>query len=146
MSDLKWDDRFLKLAEEISTWSKDPSTQCGAVIVDQQNRIISTGYNGFPQKINDNPMHLVDRKKKYEKVIHAEMNAILFANRDLTGCTLYVHPLPPCSRCAVIIIQSGITRVVSKKPSPEHILRWGDSLDLTYGMFHEANIEILNLR
>jgi dCMP deaminase len=138
--DNKWDSRFIDLAYHVAQWSKDPSTKVGAVIVDNKRRIISTGYNGFPQKIIDSPERYNDREKKYEMIIHGEINAILFAQRDLSDCTLYTVPLLPCSRCAAIVIQSGITRVCSPVYMGE---RWKQSLKLSKNMFKEANIEVV---
>ena len=115
---LKWDTRFISLAQFVSQWSKDPSTKVGAVIADRHNRIISLGYNGFPARLPDDPAALEDRETKYKHMLHAEQNAILFARRDLTGCTIYIWPLLPCVSCTSVIIQSGLSRVVSiSKPS-----------------------------
>ncbi|MCP5006875.1 MAG: dCMP deaminase family protein [Planctomycetes bacterium] len=111
----KWNKRFIEMAYLVASWSKDPSTQCGAVIIDTSNRIISTGYNGFPQGTSDDPALYGNRDEKLRRVIHAEKNAILFAKQDLTNCTLYVVPMPPCSQCAGMIIQSGISRVLTVK-------------------------------
>jgi dCMP deaminase len=138
--DNKWDSRFIDLAYHVAQWSKDPSTKVGAVIVDNKRRIISTGYNGFPQKIIDSPERYNDREQKYEMIIHGEINAILFAQRDLSECTLYTVPLLPCSRCAAIVIQSGITRVCAPVYKGE---RWKQSLKLSKNMFKEANIEVV---
>jgi dCMP deaminase len=131
----KWDDRFIQLAKTVSTWSKDPSTGVGAVIVDWDNRIVSLGFNGFPRGIKDDE-RLESREIKYETTIHAEVNAILFSKRDLSGCTLYVWPIPPCSRCSSIIVQSGIARVVSVSP-PEH---WQQSCELGKSLLEEAGV------
>jgi dCMP deaminase len=136
-----WDSRFLALAEHVAGWSKDPSTQVGAVIVDEDNRIVSTGYNGFPKGIKDTKGRLDNRDKKLQYVIHAEHNAILFANRSLQGCTLYVTPMMPCARCATVIVQSGLKRVVSTGPSKEVLDRWGDDMEIAKSMFDEAGIE-----
>ena len=111
-----WDERFLSLAKFVSQWSKDPSTKVGAVIANGKI-IVSLGFNGFPSKIPDDEK-LFDRKKKYPRVVHAEMNAILFAKRDLTGHSIYTYPLLPCEECAKHIVQTGITRVIS----PEQLL------------------------
>lgn len=97
----------MQMAKLISSWSKDPEKQVGCVIVDKNKRIISTGYNGYPSGFNDQ-----DTADRLSKVVHAEMNAIISARSDLTGCTLYVYPLLPCSSCAGAIVQAGITRVV----------------------------------
>lgn len=141
----KWDQRFLGMAAHISNWSKDPSTQVGAVIVDEQQRIVSVGYNGFPAAINDTLERLHDRDTKYELSIHGEMNALLFANRPITGCTLYTYPLPPCTRCAVTFIQAGISRVVAPPVTGEKKARWEANIQRSAALFREAGI-IFNLQ
>lgn len=137
----KWDLRFLDLADHISQWSRDPSTKVGAVVTDQDNRIVSVGYNGFPKGISDGVEKYEDRGYKYKVIVHGEMNAILFAQKFLKGCTLYTHPFMPCSNCASMIIQSGIKRVVSRQNHPE---RWSDSFKITKQLFNEAGV-ILDL-
>jgi dCMP deaminase len=129
-----WELRMLKLARHIASWSKDPSTQVGAVITDAAHRILSVGYNGFPRGVPDE--NLDDRDHKYAQIVHAEMNAILFAGVPLKGATLYVWPMPPCSRCAGPIIQSGIGRVVSP-PAPE---RWADACGIGRKMLYDAGV------
>ena len=137
-----WNQRFLSLAEHIAQWSKDPSTQVGAVIVDPSRRIVSTGYNGLPQGVDDTDNRLHTREIKYEMIVHGEINAILFAKQDLLGSTLYTWPFMPCSRCAGIVIQSGIKIVVAPlNDSP----RWKDSFQLSQTMFAEAGVQLLLL-
>lgn len=138
---MKWDKRFLNLAKHISKWSKDPSTQCGAVIT-QGKRIISLGFNGFPQGIKDSTERLEDREIKYRLVLHAEQNALSFASCDLSDCTIYVYPMPPCSRCAAQIIQAGIKRIITKRPSADKLERWQVDFDLASEMYKETGIEI----
>jgi len=136
----KWHKNFLELAKTVSTFSKDPSTQVGAVIVDDDNRVISIGYNGFPKGIKDD--HRLDnRELKYEMIIHAEANALLFANAPVKGCTIYTWPFQPCSRCASLIIQAGIRRVVSVE-SVSWALNWSSNFQLAHDMMTEARIEI----
>lgn len=135
----KWDKRFIDLAEHVSTWSKDPSTKVGAVIVDANRRIVSVGYNGFPANVYDFPERYENREIKYEMIVHGEINAILFANRDLHGCTLYTWPFQPCARCASIVVQKGISRVVApinKNP------KWTKSFTLASDIFHEAKVKL----
>ena len=139
-----WDTRFLDLAEHISKWSKDPSTKVGAVIVDSQRRIVSTGYNGFPVGVMDSYDRLTNRDNKYEMIIHAEANAILFAHQRMNDMTLYTTPFQPCSRCASLIIQSGISRVISYEIE-ESKNRWVDSFKLAKELFDEAGVELLLL-
>jgi dCMP deaminase len=137
-----WDNYFLGLAEQISKMSRDPSTQVGAIIIDENRRIISTGYNGFPRGIKDDD-RLNNRELKYKIVIHAEVNAILFANRDLHNCVLYTYPFMPCSsvgnNCASVVIQSGIKRVVT--PFSDNP-RWNEGFKMTRELFKEAGVEL----
>lgn len=133
----KWDLRFLALAEFYASWSKDPSTQVGAVITRGKEQL-SQGYNGFPQGVSDDPRLYADRGYKYEHIVHGEMNAIILARQDLRGATLYTVPFLPCSRCAAMVIQAGITRVVSYyNENP----RWIDSIEKTQRMFFDAGVE-----
>lgn len=143
---MKWDKRFIELAYLIASWSKDPSTKCGAVIVDENKRIVSVGFNGFPKGTNDCQKLYNDREEKYRRVVHAEQNAILFSHRNINNCTLYVVPMPPCSQCAGMIIQSGIKRVVSILPTSEQQKRWGVDFETTITMFKETNIELYYIR
>ncbi len=142
----KWDHRFLTLAEHIAGWSKDPSTKVGAVITHTRSkRVISMGFNGFPAGVEDTQERLDDRSTKYEMVVHAEQNALMFAGERAEGATIYVHPLPPCARCAVLIIQSGIVRVVCEQPDFEHE-RWGEVAKIADTMFREAGLEVSYLQ
>ena len=136
----KWDTRFLGLATHISAWSKDPSSQVGAVITDG-NRIVSLGYNGFAAGVEDKPERLSNRDCKLNLTIHAEENAMIFAKRDLTGCIVYVTH-PPCPRCASKLIQEEVTRVVYISPSADFLSRWADDLKLSHEMYQEAEVEV----
>jgi dCMP deaminase len=138
----KWHHRFLDLAAHVAEWSKDPSTKTGAVIVRPDRSIVSVGYNGFPRGVNDSYERLNDRPIKYAMVTHAEVNAILSAHGPVEGCTIYVHPWPPCSSCAGAVIQAGIKRVVSVEPTPEQEERWGDSFNIMRTMFREAGVRL----
>lgn len=140
----KWDDRFLGLAKEISTWSKDPSTQVGAVTVGHKNEVLSQGFNGFPRGINDSDERYNDRPTKHQFVVHAEMNAIYnatYSGTSLDGATLYVYGLPVCSECAKGIIQVGIKKVVIEKC--KEVERWNDSVKLSELMFNESGVELI---
>jgi dCMP deaminase len=143
MNDI-WNRRFLELASFISNWSKDPSTKVGAVIVDCNRRIISTGYNGFPIGVSDDQERLENRDFKYKAILHAEENAIMFAKKDLSRCSLYVSSLPPCSHCASLIIQSGIKNVYTwEQEIPE---RWQESINITKTMFEESGVSLNYVR
>ena len=135
----KWDSRFLDMAALAATWSKDPSTQVGAVIVDQNKRVVSLGFNGFPQGCDDHGDALENRELKLLRTIHAEDNAILFAQRDITGMTIYVTHAP-CARCAAKIVQSGACRVVHPDLPTVFAARWRDDLLAAYDMFREAGV------
>ena len=113
---ISWDEYFMGVAELASMRSKDPSTQVGCCIVDEQNRILSTGYNGFPQGCDDDdfPWGRDETKgeTKYPFVVHAELNAILNnRGKSLQGSRLYVG-LFPCNECAKAIIQAGVAEVI----------------------------------
>lgn len=141
----KWDLRFLEQAKLVSTWSKDPSTQCGAIIIRPDRSIVSTGYNGFPRKIADSPELYENREEKYKRVIHCEMNAILQAGEKLDGCTLYVYPFLTCERCCVHVIQAGITRVVAPKCPADKEERWGEKFELARKLYREAKIDVTEI-
>lgn len=139
--DEKWIFRYMNLANLVSTWSKDPSTKVGAVIVGDNGQIVSQGYNGFPRGVKDSDERYNDRPLKYKLVVHAEMNSILNAlynGASVKGCTLFVHNLPVCNECAKAIIQSGIKKVYMDTEINE---RWQESWNLTKQMFDEASVE-----
>lgn len=136
-----WDRRFITLAQLVGSWSKDPNTKMGAVIVDDLRRVISVGFNGFPRGIaDDNRLQI--RDQKLATIIHAEQNALLFASKDLRGTTLYTSPMPPCSLCMPPIIQAGIIRIVHDG-APK--TKWVDSMAWAYNLAIEAGIEIVRL-
>ena len=139
----KWDRRFLRIAEEVRLWSKDPGTKVGCVLVNQR-RILSTGYNGFPQTISDDLDRYIDREYKLSVTVHAEANAILNAAKNGTkveGSTLYVT-FPPCSQCASAVIQAGVAQVVCPDPAsaPE---RWRSNFIAANNLFYEAGVKVL---
>jgi len=133
----KWDARYLDLAKHIAQWSKDPSTKAGAVIVSPKGSIVSVGYNGFAKGVVDSDERLNDRETKYKMVVHCERNAIIFAERDLAGCTLYTWPFMSCGPCAGMVIQAGITRCVAPRNDNP---RWQADFALAIQMFAEADV------
>lgn len=151
MMDSRWDRHFIRLCEEHARMSKDPSTKVGAVIVGPDRDIRSMGFNGFPRGIADTSERLKDRETKLGLIVHAECNAIVQAARvgiPIAGCTLYLAAVdakngvwggPPCLRCTVHIIQSGIVEVVSlpRKAVP---LKWYRDLLLSQAALKEARI------
>ena len=138
MQQTKWVSRFLGMAEHVSSWSKDPSTKVGAVIA-KDKRIVSLGFNGFPENTNDSMDIYEDRERKYLRVLHAEANAILFSKADLRDCQLYATHFP-CCQCAALIIQSGISEVYAPIQSKEFMDRWYEQIKESLAMFTEANV------
>lgn len=111
-SQLNWDARYLKIAFEISKWSKDPSTKVGAVLVDHlNNSIVSTGFNGFPLNHSDSHEAYHDRDYKYANIIHAESNALRQCSISHRKLTMYCT-FPSCDNCMHEMISRGVSRVV----------------------------------
>ena len=112
---LSWDEYFMGIAFLSALRSKDPSTQVGACIVDEDKKIIGIGYNGFPMGSSDDDLSWDKTGEyldtKYPYVVHAELNAILNSTKSLKNCTIYVA-LFPCHECSKAIIQSGIRELV----------------------------------
>jgi len=145
----KWDRRYLQMATMVASWSKDPSTKCGAVIVRPDRTIASVGFNGFPRGVEDHPDLLNNRPEKYSRVIHAEVNAILSAKEPLDGFTMYTYPGgvgPSCDRCATCIIQSGISRVVHYlDQAKEFSSRWSAAGKRGLEMYAQARVIVDHL-
>lgn len=137
---MNWHQRYIDLAKTAATWSKDPSRKIGAVIIGENNQIVSLGYNGFPRGIDDTRERLSDRETKYKYMVHAEMNAIYNAihnNASTVGCSIYVTGLPVCRECAKALIQVGIKNIyMDTKP----IDNWKESGEDSIEMFKEAGI------
>jgi dCMP deaminase len=141
----KWTQRYLNMAKEVATWSKDPSTKVGAIAVGDKGQILSQGYNGFPRGVKDHLERYCDRTEKYKYIVHGEMNAIYNAchsGASLNGATLYVTGLPICSECAKGIIQVGIKKVVMQFPK-DISQTWRDSMVTSLKMFAEANVIVM---
>ncbi len=136
---LSWDEYFMGIAFLSGLRNKDPSTQVGACIVDEDKKIIGIGYNGFPIGSSDDELPWAKEgeflETKYPYVVHAELNAILNSIKSLKGCTIYVS-LFPCNECAKAIVQSGITKVVYL--SNKHAER--DSTKASQRIFENAGI------
>lgn len=136
----QWDNRFIRIANEVAGWSKDPGTKVGAVLVNDR-RIISQGYNGFPQGISDTLERYANRDLKIAYTVHAEVNAILNAAKNgasTDSSTLYVT-FPPCVSCSAAVIQAGVTHVVCPDLStaPE---RWIESFTKGQNLLSEAGV------
>ena len=138
-----WDRRFLRIAEEVRLWSKDPGTKVGCVLVTDR-RMIASGYNGFPSTLSDSLDLYEDRDYKLAVTVHAEANAILNAAKNgakTQSCTAYVT-FPPCSQCAAALIQAGVSKVICPDPAkaPE---RWRASFKLANEMLYQSGVKLL---
>ena len=142
---IKWDEYFMGIAILSSMRSKDPSTQVGACIISENKRIVGIGYNGFPFGCDDEEYPWAREGEyldtKYPYVVHAEPNAILNANSNLTNCTIYVT-LFPCNECAKLIIQSGIKEVVYMSDKYAD----SDSTKASKKMFTSANVKFRQIK
>ena len=146
----KWNYRFLALADMIASWSKDPSTKTGAVVIGPDKEIRATGYNGPVRRVYDNIPERMERPTKYDFFEHAERNAVFNAcltGVSLKGCTMYCT-LTPCTDCARAIIQTGIKAVItyeykSKEDDPKNT--WRDKLSYSAQMFKEAGVDYIEL-
>lgn len=144
---MKWTNHFIKVAELVSTMSKDPNHKIGAVIVDKNNRIVSTGFNGFAKGIVDTEDRLNDKETKRLLMLHAEENAILYAKQDLTDCSIYVYGYPSCIHCTSIIIQSGIKNIYYKNSRKDNTISdyWKHNLEMALSLATEAGVNVIEL-
>ena len=139
---ISWDEYFMGVAKLSAKRSKDPNTQVGCCIVNQDKRIVAVGYNGMPMGCDDKdfPWNVREgalNETKYAYVVHAELNAILNATSSLKGCTLYVT-LYPCNECTKSILQSGIKEIVFEDNKYE-----GKDFDLaSKKMLQSANVKV----
>ena len=140
----------MSLAEHIATWSKDRSTQVGAVLVNEDRHVIATGFNGIPRYCSDGDdfsRRNTERPYKYFFYEHAERNAIYQAAKigySTAGASLFVTPLYPCADCCRGIIQSGIREVYYQADS--QVARWADSNEVARELFAEALVPMWPLR
>ena len=139
---LKWHNRYLELAQQVATWSKDPSSKIGAIAVGSKGQVLAQGYNGFPRGIEDNESRFENKELKYKYVVHAEMNLIYNASYNgvsLDESTVYVTGLPVCSECAKGLIQVGVQQVImpTQEDTPD---KWVESFKLSKELFEEAGV------
>lgn len=138
-----WINRWMQMAVFISSWSKDRSRKVGAVIVDDSQRVVSLGWNGFPRLVNDNIDSRHERPAKYLYFEHAERNAIYNAAANgyvVRGCTIFIT-LTPCADCARAIIQSGIKKVYCTEANWEDET-YKESFKAAKEMFSEAGVQL----
>lgn len=138
----KWDNRFMDLSRHVAQWSKDPSTKCGAVIVNENNKVLGFGFNGFASGTDDSPERYADRESKYTGVIHCEENAILNSSVPLYGTSIYLMAMS-CDRCAARVIQVGIQDVVVPHPTEDPFFYrddWRGSFERSAEQFAQAGV------
>jgi dCMP deaminase len=141
MIDRKWQGRFLDVAKMVATWSKDPSTKVGAVLVDPATRhILATGYNGFPPGVEDTPARLHDRPTKYAFTVHAEINLLVRAGTASVGAHLFCTHAP-CADCAKAIIAAGVACVAF--PAHGEISHWAEHHSHAFAMLDEARVKTI---
>jgi dCMP deaminase len=141
-----WDSYFMKMVYLVAEKSKDPSTKVGAVLV-KDNRIIATGYNGFPIGVDDMLRRYYDRELKYKFVVHAEHNAVLSCARigvSSVGSTLYTQGLP-CHECMKAVIQGGVSYIVVHKQWGTMSHKWVESIKTSQQMIDEVGISVSTL-
>lgn len=138
---VEWDRRFMRLAIEAASWSKDPQKKVGAAIVTPQRRVVALGYNGFPIGLPDLRQELEDDDFKRDRMVHAELNAILNAERSVAGCWLYSTRFP-CHECMKAIVQAGIARVLTAVPQKNHPT-WGHSYQVSEELAKMGGVEVL---
>lgn len=149
--DIKWMHRYMSLAKEVSTWSKDPSSKIGAVAISELGQILSTGYNGFPRGILDSEERLNNRDLKYKYVVHGEMNLIYnatYTGVSLKGAYVFVYGLPVCPECAKGLIQVGVQTVCITSSSLKKETGktdWGKLWDTSLDLFDECGVSVIVL-
>lgn len=149
---ITWDEYFMGVAILSGMRSKDPSTQVGACIVSNDNKILSMGYNGLPRGCSDDEFPWSREGEpldnKYLYTTHSELNAILnYRGTSLEGSKLYVS-LFPCNECAKAIIQAGIKTIVydsdkyADTPAVIASKRMLDAAGVRYYQYTHTNREI----
>jgi len=164
---MNWDEYFFELCETVSKKSKDANTKVGCVIVDEHNRVVSTGYNSFPagvddefwpkdredyimlscldgSKVENHPEEITEFKQhaafkvtKYDVMAHAEFNASIMAGKNGRGCIAYCT-FVPCANCAMALITCGIKKVKAKKA----MHGWDKDHLIAKKLFEQAGVEL----
>lgn len=142
---MNWKEYFRNIAHQVKLKSKDRYTQIGAVIVGEDNEIVSTGYNSFPRGIDDTVDERQERPEKYYWFEHAERNSIYNAARigvSTKGTTMYLTCGIPCADCCRGIINAGIRKIVCEVDGGAKGSKWEESGKRSLEMFKEAGVEI----
>jgi dCMP deaminase len=144
---MEWKNYFLSIAEQVKVKSKDKNTQIGAVIVGNDNEILSTGYNSFPRGLDDTKEERQERPEKYYFMVHAEANAIVNAAKNgisINNSKIYLTCGIPCAECVKLIINSGIKQIFCKKTDDDVKGElWIKSKQKSLDMISECGIEVI---
>ena len=143
---MNWTEYFLNIAEQVKLKSKDESTQIGAVIVGNDNEVLSTGYNSFPRGMDDSKQERQERPEKYFWFEHAERNAIYNAARigvSLKNSTIYLTSGIPCMDCARGIVNSGVKVVWCKRIcTTKNKEKWEESQRKSMQLLNECGVQV----
>jgi dCMP deaminase len=143
LPDRNWDGRFIGIAREISSWSKDPSTKVAAIAVNEDRRVVAQGYNGFPAKCDDSKLLSDDRVSKYEMMVHAEANVIYNAcnsGTKLSQSTIFIYGMYPCPDCVKALAQVKVARIVFQLGESQNLEKWKNDFDLSRVLMHILGI------
>ena len=144
-SQQEWDARFYGMAKFVEAhFSKDPHRKVGAILVSADRRSISLGYNGFPRGTPDVKAHLLDEEVRQARMVHGELNAILQADFDRLGSTLYATKFP-CNVCAGVIANSRVARLVAPRPNYDS-QTWGKAYRAAWQIVQAAEVEYVEMR
>jgi len=147
----EWIDYFVEIADVVRTKSKDKHTKVGAIIVGEDNEIVSTGYNSFPRGLNDNLSERFERPEKYYWMSHAEENAIVNAARigvSTKNCKMFIVGGFPCTSCARKIINAGIKEIYVPSPSKDELKnkqKWDEETSRSLQMFKENLLNLISI-
>jgi len=144
---MNWTEYFLNIAEQVKLKSKDESTQIGAVIVGEDNEVLSTGYNSFPRGMDDSKQERQERPEKYFWFEHAERNAIYNAARvgmALKNSTIYLTSGVPCMDCSRGIVNSGIKVIWCKRTcTTKNKEKWEESQLKSIQLLNECGVQVM---
>jgi dCMP deaminase len=146
MDRLNKDYFMLEMSERFSEFSKDPTTKVGAIICDNNYRVLATGYNGFSAGYPDD-YSSITREEKHLISIHAEVNAILNAAKNgvnLSNSCIYASE-HPCANCTAAIVNAGITRIVLREKTNLSLSTWGKSLEMSQKIINSCQMELVKL-
>jgi len=142
MINKKWAWRYMKMADLVATWSKDPDRQVGAIAVGNKGQILSQGYNGFPRDVKDDDR--LNTRDKLKFMVHAEANLIyntMYNGGNLFGVSVFISGLPPCLECAKSLIQVGVKDIYVQAQQLDNISQnWAENLERSRLLLLEAKV------